>query len=81
MAETIPTNTPWSLRDLKGTAADLVEQVQAAAFVPAEDKAAIVARILKADPAVKFWKLDAHFQVFDDQRGAYYSEGAVLRAL
>lgn len=87
MAEPTPTpqppseNKPWSLRDLKGTAAELIEEVQAAAFVPDEDKAAIIAKLKKADPKVKFWRVDVHLQCFSDQRGPNYIEGSHIRAL
>jgi hypothetical protein len=83
MADQIPTptNTAWSLKDLKGTAADLIEEVQAAAFVPEKAKADILDVLGKADPAVKLWRVDAHFQSFSDQRGPYYSSGFTIRAL
>jgi hypothetical protein len=63
MSDPIPQTRDWSLRDLKDTRAGMIEQVQAAAFVPDQCKAMLVEAIELFDPKANLLRLNCHAHV------------------
>lgn len=69
MNEPLAQGNSWKLAELKGTRDDVVEQVQAAAFVPDACKAMLVEAVTAFDHSEKLIRLDAHVRCVKTPRG------------
>jgi len=60
MSEPAKTATSWSLREVKGMRDDVMEQIQAAEFVPDTSKAMLVKMVEEFPQSSKLLRVDCH---------------------
>ena len=81
MSDSPKTATSWSLRELKGTREELMDQIQAAAFVPDTAKAMLVKMVEDFPQPHRLLRVDCHAFITDVGKGPLQVGGWTVSVL